>query len=304
VCARALRVTGAADDKTRRMFATTRGAAVLLVQPGAYAAAGQVLTAVYAAAAAGGGLAVGRLRTLRLSPAGAAEFLALGASATAADSLVGDNCLAIEVVGEDVVARLHELAGPADPADARAAAPTSLRAVFGKSRANNAIHVSADAATAKAEVAYVFDRAYPQTSVATHCSAVVVKPHAVAAAAAGAVFDALVSAGLEVSAVRSTALTRSDAADFLEVYRTVVPEYERWVRELSSGPCVALEVRGEGAVGAVRDLAGPFDPTVARELRPDTLRARFGVDNVRNGLHVTDIDRDGPLECKFLFTVV
>jgi nucleoside-diphosphate kinase len=90
----------------------------------------------------------------------------------------------------------------------------------------------------------------------------------------------------------------------LEAYRSVCPEYERWVVELSSGPAVVLEVRGEAVVDRLREIAGPYDPEIARALRPATLRARFGVNAVKNAVHVTDIDVDGPLESKFFFVVL
>lgn len=170
---------------------------------------------------------------------------------------------------------------------------------------HNCVHVSLDAALAHKELAYVFERvAAPYTGVFTHCSAVVIKPHAVAAHAAGPILDALLAAGFEVSALRSIVLSRKDVTDYLEAYRGVYPEYEHWVAELSSGPAIVAEVRGEDVVPAVRELAGPFDPEIARALRPTTLRAKFGDTAVRNALHVTDLERDGPLECKFFFRIL
>lgn len=144
----------------------------------------------------------------------------------------------------------------------------------------------------------------PSSVVGTHCSAVVIKPHAVAAKAAGPIIDALLRAGLEISAARSLILSAEDANDYLDAYRGVYPQFTRWVGELASGPSVALEVRGEGVVEAVREIAGPFDPEVARVLQPGALRARYGLDAVRNAMHVTDIAVDGPLECKFFFHVL
>jgi nucleoside-diphosphate kinase len=312
VCSRTLRIVGVADAKTARTFAATRGATLLLVKPDAYQQAGQVLDVVYQS-----GLSVGRMRMVRFDGAEAAAFLAAGASAAAsattggggggasgAASLTGDNMLAIELAGDDVIARVHELVGPADPADAKAAAPTSLRALFGATRAANGVHTSRDLPAAAAELAFIFERKYPYTAVCTHCAALVIKPHAVEAKAAGKVLDAVLAAGLEVSALRGLAMERADAADFLEPYRTIVPEFERWVKELSSGPCIVAEVRGEAAVERLRELAGPYDPVIAQHLRPGSLRARFGLDNVRNALQVTDVERDGPLECKFLFSVI
>ena len=202
------------------------------------------------------------------------------------------------------MARLHALAGPADPAIARQAAPRSIRALFGSDRARNAVHVSAGMDSARRELAYVFERKYPFTAVATHCAACIIKPHALEAGHAGAIVDTILAAGLEISALRSVALTRGDANDYLDAYKGVVPEFERWVTELSSAPSLVLEVRGDAAVDQLRAIAGPYDVAVAKALEPETVRARFGVDNVRNAVHVTDVERDGPLECKFLFAVV
>jgi len=165
------------------------------------------------------------------------------------------------------------------------------------------VRTSASPSAASAEVAYVFERTYPYTAVCTHCTALIIKPHAVAAGVDGAILAAVLGAGLEVSALRSCALSRGDAGDFFEAYKGVAAEYERWVGEVSSGKCVVVEVRGEAAVDALRALAGPNDISVARELAPQSLRARFGVDNVRNAVHCTDVAVDGPLECRFLFSV-
>lgn len=48
--------------------------------------------------------------------------------------------------------------------------------------------------------------------------------------------------------------------EFLEVYKGVVPEYNQMVEELTNGPCIALEVRHENVVPALRELCGPHDP--------------------------------------------
>lgn len=50
--------------------------------------------------------------------------------------------------------------------------------------------------------------------------------------------------------------------------------------ELTEGPCIALEVRAENAVETFRQTAGPWDVEIAKELRPKTVRAKFGMDRV------------------------
>ena len=330
VCSRPMKIVGFADEKTRRLFATTRGAALLLVKPDAYQQMGEILDVV-----SHSGISVGRLRMVKMTAAEAAHFLQLGAtpagpaagaaahahaahehghaaavpaassaSSAASLSLTRDNMLCIELAGEDIIARVHELAGPADPADARAAAPRSLRAIFGSSRELNAVHASRDLEAAGRELAFIFERQYPFTAVYSQCCALVIKPHLVASKVAGRVIDAVLRAGLEVSALRSLIMATGDAADYLEPYKSVVPEFSRWVKELTSGPSVLLEVRGEDCCRRLRELCGPYDPVLAQVLRPGTLRARFGIDTARNAVFCTDIERDGPLESKFLFAVI
>jgi len=46
---------------------------------------------------------------------------------------------------------------------------------------------------------------------------------------------------------------------------------------------------------------GPHDPEIAKHLKPDSLRAKFGQDKVKNGVHCTDLSEDGVLECEYFF---
>jgi nucleoside-diphosphate kinase len=57
-------------------------------------------------------------------------------------------------------------------------------------------------------------------------------------------------------------------------------------------------------VQAFRDLCGPYDPEVARQVKPDCIRARFGVDKVRNAVHCTDLAEDGALEVQYFFQIL
>lgn len=75
---------------------------------------------------------------------------------------------------------------------------------------------------------------------------------------------AVVQEHFDVTAAQLFTVTQTDAADFLEVYRGVIPpsEFHDSVVELASGPLVALEVAVKGGVGsptceAFRELCGP-----------------------------------------------
>jgi nucleoside-diphosphate kinase len=132
----------------------------------------------------------------------------------------------------------------------------------------------------------------------------IIKPHAVAEKRSGAIIDSLLKADFEISAARSLVLATKDVGDYLEAYRSVYPEYEKWIAELSSGPAIVLEVRGDSVVDNLREFVGPYDPEIAKILRPSSTRAVHGLNAVRNAVHVTDLANDGPLESKFFFYVL
>jgi nucleoside-diphosphate kinase len=53
----------------------------------------------------------------------------------------------------------------------------------------------------------------------------------------------------------------------------------------------------------MREAAGPRDIEVAKRVRAQSLRAKFGVSAGASGVHVSDLVQDGPLECEYLFAL-
>lgn len=78
------------------------------------------------------------------------------------------------------------------------------------------------------------------------------------------------------------------------------------VSELTSGPCIAMEIKKPGTdiVQAFREFCGPSDAQMAQRLRPNSLRARFGVDRIKNAVHCTDLVEDGVLEVEYFFKIL
>jgi nucleoside-diphosphate kinase len=147
----------------------------------------------------------------------------------------------------------------------------------------------------------------PASCLASGTSLAVVKPHLVHARKAGLVLAALLKA-FHVTGCAVVKLDRTEAASFLAVYDGVVPAFPQMVEELTAGPALAIEVAprettnvSDSVVQQLRDLAGPADPELARVLRPGSLRSYFGIDTVRNGLHVTDLESDGDVETAAMF---
>lgn len=77
--------------------------------------------------------------------------------------------------------------------------------------------------------------------------------------------------------------------------------------EGGGGVCVRVRLSPELSVsveGFQHGLLSAGWSRVSCHDRPDTLRAKFGLDIVRNGIHCTDLVEDGPLESDFMFVAM
>ena len=108
----------------------------------------------------------------------------------------------------------------------------------------------------------------------------------------------ILAAGFEISAMEIFQMSRAVIEEFYCVYKGVIPEYLPIIENFTSGPTLALEIRQQNAVNSFRELCGPHDPEIAKHLRPETIRAKFGLDRVRNAVHCTDMSEDGCLEVR------
>ncbi|ESL11377.1 nucleoside diphosphate kinase [Trypanosoma rangeli SC58] len=131
-----------------------------------------------------------------------------------------------------------------------------------------------------------------------YCSVVIVKPHAVRSRNAGSILQQLLDAGLELAALKTANLSSRVVDDFLQPYKDVLPDFPEsaegltghvWVIQLVS-PKDEVDV-----VSLVREVCGPFDPIIAKELRPKSVRAIFGADRARNAVHCCDLPGEGPI---------
>ena len=120
----------------------------------------------------------------------------------------------------------------------------------------------------------------------------------------GNILDMIIKQGYEVSAIDSFQFDKLASEEFLEVYKGVIPEYSDHIVQLCSGISVCLELRAEDAVDVFRQTAGPWDVDMAKELRPDSIRAKYGHDRVRSAVHCTDLAQDGQIECEYCFDIM
>lgn len=191
--------------------------------------------------------------------------------------------------------------------------PESIRGLFGSDNTRNAAHGSDGQESSKREISLFFDKfcgeaVHPFLSGNVTC--VVVKPHILQGNRLGRVLSDLQhrlceSQSLTICGLQLFVLNRQCTQEFLEVYQGVLPGYADMVNAMSNQPCLVLAVRGDtNVVNQVRNIVGPHDPQIAKHVRPNSLRAIHGKNSIFNGLHVTDLQEDGQLECEYFFEIL
>jgi len=313
VYSRQLKITEYGDDFTRSRLEAKAERTLAMIKPDAIQHMGKIVHAVQKA-----GFTIGALRMCQLSASEARAFYHEHAGRPYFDRLVAfvssGRVLAMELVAPGAIARWRALLGPTDSNQARAEAPNSIRAHFGTDKSFNAAHGSDAPHTAAAELDFFFGAGRGTVGRCALCrgtTLAILKPSTLRDGVAGLALDFIMDR-FSVTAAQMVSLTHITAGELMEVYKGVLApgELSAMLEEVTSGPCLALEVADKSGapssdvVGRFRELVGPVDPDVGRVLRPKCLRAMFGADKVRNGVHCTDLPEDGELEVSYIFSVL
>ncbi|VDI00210.1 nucleoside-diphosphate kinase [Mytilus galloprovincialis] len=300
ILSRQLKFVDYGDDYTRTRFSHKKERTLGIIKPDSTAKMGQILDVIYQK-----GFMITQLKMCQLNRNEAFQLYQEHQGKPFLDNLLNfitrGPVIAFEMMGPGVISAWRELLGPTDSAEARKVAPQSIRARFGKDNTENACHGSDSTTSAAREVEFFFPSTGPgrqNTAKYSECTCCVIKPHAVKAGLSGQIISAIMEAGFEISVLEIFHMEKANAEEFYEVYKGVVQEYGSMVSELTSGPCIAMEIRAQEAPTKFREMVGPADPEIARHLRPRTLRALFGVDKVQNAVHCTDLPEDGLLEVR------
>lgn len=122
-------------------------------------------------------------------------------------------------------------------------APSSIRAAYGTNKVKNAVHGASDFQQKKAQMDMFFSPEMPTSALFTNCTCAVIKPHAIQAGYAGQIIDIILEEGFEISAMQMFHLDRPTAEEFFEIYQGVLPEFTQIAEQMTTGPCIVLEIR-------------------------------------------------------------
>jgi nucleoside-diphosphate kinase len=125
----------------------------------------------------------------------------------------------------------------------------------------------------------------------------IIKPDAFGRGESGKILAHLEEHGFLVAAARVVHLTEEQAEEFYAVHRGR-PFFEPLVAFMTSGPCMPLVLRAEGAVPKLREVIGATDPAEAEE---GTIRALYAESKERNAIHASDSPESAAIEIAFFF---
>jgi len=298
VFSRQVKIAEYADVFTRNELEGNKSRTLALVKPDAYPHLGKIIAEVYKM-----GFVISKMKMVKLSKEEAAEFYSSIKGepffGETIDFMTSDVVTAMEVVGNHAIQAWREKIGATETSKND---PSSLRSIYGTDAIKNGLHGSDSIMAARNELEFFFEKKFPTTAIFNNCTCAVIRPHAIKQS--GDIIDRMLQEGFEISALEMSCLSTVAAEEFLEVYKGVLPEYHDIVKQMCSGPVIAMEVRQENAVDAYRALVGPHDPEIARHLRPQTIRGQFGLDRVQNAVHCSDLPEDGLLEVEYFFKML
>ncbi|GLV44669.1 nmdyn-D7 [Carabus blaptoides fortunei] len=311
---RQMNITDYADARTRKLTAKKNEKTLAVFKPTVFKEIGPIITCLTARK-----FKITRLKMATLNQSEAIEFYESKKSDSflpfMIEQIVSGPIVIAELVGEDAIAKWRALLGPKDPAVARKEAPDSLRAIYGRELASNGFHGPETEEEATREISFFFPKQHGDTRRTVgnigkfkNSTCCVIKPHAIESGCLGDIITEITNTGFSISAMEMFYLSNANADEFLEVYKGIVTDFSALMLSFIDGPCVALEISSASdsanVHGEFRKFVGPFDPEIARQIRPNTMRAKFGIDKYRNALHCTDLAEDTNLELEYFFKIL
>jgi nucleoside-diphosphate kinase len=288
IYSRLMTIVDFGDPYTRRLLSPSSDKGTILLSPDSYHNVGKILSDVLSSR-----LKVTKLQSLLLKEAELEELFPIIGANGPYEQLVkfwcsGTSCI-VEVQGPDANSALPSLV-------------KRLRAKY----ASNDVEAALWSSERLGDFFFSGTRSFATTATLQDCSCGVIRPHAVKNGDFAAILDSILDAGFSVTALQMFQLNKTSAGEFLEVYDGVMPNFADMVTELCTGPVIALEVRAgqDGVVNKFREFVGPWDVEMAQELRPQTIRAKFGRNRTQNAIHCTDLPEDGVTESGYFFDIL
>jgi nucleoside diphosphate kinase len=112
--------------------------------------------------------------------------------------------------------------------------------------------------------------------------------------------DIILRTGFTILQKRWIHLSPEQCSEFYNEHSSKI-FFPSLVAFMSSGPIVVLELAKEAAIVTWRALIGPTNTKKAREIQPESIRAKYGTDEQCNAVHGSDSEASAEREIRFFF---
>ncbi|XP_015993539.1 thioredoxin domain-containing protein 3 [Rousettus aegyptiacus] len=191
------------------------------------------------------------------------------------ENMTSGPSLALVLLRDNGLQHWKKLIGPNTLEEAKECLPESLCVQFAmESLPINQLYGSVSLEAAEREIQYFFP---PQNTLG------LIKPH-VTQEQREEIIDLIKEAGFEITQMKEVLLTE-DQAD--KIYFKIKKRdfYKDVLEVLSEGPSLVMVLTKWNAISDWRRLMGPIDPDEGKLLSPDSIRATYGKNVLRNAVH-------------------
>tara|TARA_B100001769_G_C22066009_1_gene573556 strand:+ start:1042 stop:1467 length:426 start_codon:yes stop_codon:yes gene_type:complete len=126
----------------------------------------------------------------------------------------------------------------------------------------------------------------------------IIKPDAVKNGYTGKIIDRIINNNFKILGLKLINMTKPQAEGFYEVHSDK-PFFSELTEFMSSGKCVVMALKKEGAVDQWRQLIGATNPLEAEE---GTIRKDFATSLGENAVHGADSNENALREIGFFFS--
>ncbi|KAJ3217379.1 thioredoxin domain-containing protein 6 [Clydaea vesicula] len=227
---------------------------------------------------------------------------------------------------ENAVELWRQTIGPTSSHLAKDQHPKTLRALFGTDNMLNAVFGSSSVEAAEKEIEFFFgehstdiknlefhEKELDSVSVTNQKTLVLIKPDVCGfhgkgggeapsgnSKAVDEIVERILWRGFKIIKREELNMPIEQAQDLYDMLKE--EEYfNELVDFMASGPSIALVIKGEDVVRAIREIAGETDPDIAKKESPMSIRAKFGTSKVQNALYVSESIEDGMRDIQILF---
>lgn len=103
----------------------------------------------------------------------------------------------------------------------------------------------------------------------------------------GKIIDAIYQNGFTISKLKMSKFSAPQMVDQFYEHHKGKPFFSDLTQYMQSDVVTGMELVGKDAITVFRDQLGPTDTIEAKRSAPQSLRARFGTDNMRNAIHAS-----------------